>query len=117
MRRSPALLLSIALLLTGFVSGCASTSFTTMEIIREADDAPDHFLVGLPSSTETMEPSAGDGCRSPMVDPRDETRLTLVRSGSDLGDYEVPLGHYGIGRGELLRLECSTGRAIGVVRR
>lgn len=59
----------------------------------------------------------GRACNNPMLDPRDQTRLTLVRSAGGQGDYEVPQGRYGVGSGELLRLECGSGRVIGVVKR
>ncbi len=58
---------------------------------------------------------AGEGCRNPTLDPRDGTRLTLVRSLGGTGDYRVPAGMYGVGAGELLRLECAAGRVVGIV--
>jgi hypothetical protein len=51
-----------------------------------------------------------------MIDPRDHTRLTLIRSAGGVGDYEAPPGRYGVQEGELLRLECATGRVIGIVK-
>ena len=78
---------------------------------------PDHFLVGDPNSAVTREPKPGEGCRNPMVDPHDGTKLTLVRSSNGMGDYEVPEGRYGVGKGQLLRLDCSNGRPMGVVKR
>ena len=59
---------------------------------------------------------AGAGCLSPMVDPRDGAQLRFVFSAS-YGDYEVPAGRYGASANELLRLDCNTGRVIGIVRR
>lgn len=108
-----------ACLLVCFVSlsGCQSTQFATDRAARAAIDTPQRFMVGLPASSQTSAPKAGDGCRNPMVDPRDETRITLVRSKNDRGDYEVTDARYGVRRGELLRLECSTGRVIGIVAR
>jgi hypothetical protein len=80
-------------------------------------EVPDHFLIGSTSGTEMTEPGAGEGCRSPMVDPRDGTKLKLARSYEGQGDYEVPDGKYGVGKGDLLRVECATGRAVGIVKR
>jgi hypothetical protein len=58
------------------------------------------------------------GCRSPLMDPADGTRLVLVRSARDgRGDYEVPPGHYGVGPNELLRINCRTDGIIGIVPR
>lgn len=45
------------------------------------------------------------------------TTSTFVRSGTALGDYEVPEGRYGVQQGELLRIECNTGEVVGIVRR
>lgn len=79
---------------------------------RDAVDAPPRFVFGSgPADAE-------GGCRTPMTDPRDGTSVRLVRSqGGQIGDYEVPAGRYGVGAGELLRLECGTGRVVGVVPR
>ena len=60
--------------------------------------------------------SSSSGCLNPMVDPRDGTRLTLVNSQEGrIGDYGVPAGRYGVGGKELLRIQCGTGRAIGII--
>lgn len=98
-----------------FAAACAVTSTfpTDPPILRAPRNAPAEFL--------TEEGAAGveNACRSPLVDPRDQTRLRLVRSGpvggSHHGDYEVPGGRYGIGPDELLRIDCGTGRAVGIV--
>jgi hypothetical protein len=111
--RRPILLGAILVIL----GGCATSSFGTDADARAADDVPDHFLVGRPGPDATAEPTPGDGCRNPMVDPRDGTRLQLVRSSDNRGDYAVPEGRYGVAEGELLRLDCGTGAAVGVVRR
>lgn len=75
---------------------------------RGASDVPPQFVSG--------SAAAAEGCRNPMTDPRDGTRVRLVRSqGGTVGDYQVPAGRYGVGADELLRLECGTGRVIGVV--
>ncbi len=98
------------------LAGCATSDFSAERILRSASAVPDHFLVGSPHSDELTEPAPGTGCRSPMVDPRDGTRLLLVRSSDGMGDYAVPAGRYDVGPGELLRLDCATGHALGVVK-
>lgn len=107
------------LLLLGLVlavAGCATSDFSADRILRAATDTPDRFLVGSLTSEALTEPMPATGCRSPMVDPRDGTRLILKRSAADRGDYVVPAGRYGIAVGELLRLDCATGRPLGVVK-
>lgn len=113
MRRLPAWLFLVALL-----GGCTGSSHTleSRSILRAAEDAPDEFLVGFPNSTATETPSPGGACRNPMVDPRDGTRLTLIRSSNGRGEYEAA-GRYGLAAGELLRLDCGTGSPLGIVRR
>lgn len=84
-------------------------------ISRAAADLPDHFVVS--TSKGPVEPSPGEGCRNPLLDPRDGTLLVLVRSAEGRGDYEAPPPRYGLGERELVRVECATGRALGVVKR
>ena len=98
-------------------SGCSSTYHHTGSTvaIQPAMDVPSHFLVdGRGGKTE--EPSPGQ-CRNPMIDPRDGTKITLERSAEGRGYYRVPNGRYGVRPGELLLVECGTGRVMGVVRR
>ena len=102
-------------LLPLIAAACVSTSTFTPDPanLRMAQDAPAQFV------TEDGGPPPADACRSPLIDPRDQTRLRLVRSGSvgaaHQGDYEVPQGRYGVRAGELLRVDCSTGQALGIV--
>jgi hypothetical protein len=97
-------------------AGCA-TRLSTWEsdVARAATETPDHFLVQGSAGDE--EPPQDGSCRSPLVDPRDRTGLVLVRSAAGRGDYEVPEARYGVGQGELLRVDCASGRALGVVPR
>src|SRR4051794_10123761 len=85
---------------------------------RPASNVPPRFE---PADTSARlaegDTIVGAGCRNPMVDPRDGTRLVLRRSLDQRGDYEVPRGRYGVGDLELLRLDCNTGAPIGSVRR
>ena len=95
----------------------ASGGFPADASVRAATDLPDHFFVGAPGAEGVSEPDPGGACRSPLVDPRDGTRLVLSRSSGGRGDYEVPAGRYGVGEQELLRVQCGTGRPAGAVRR
>ena len=87
--------------------------------LRPSENPPDHFVVGSPEGDETSEPGASPArdCRSPMVDPRDGTKLQLVWSSGGQGEYEVLAGRYGVGSGEVLRLDCATGRVLGIAKR
>ena len=59
----------------------------------------------------------GDGCLSPLADPITAIQIILTRSESGLGDYLAPSGSYGLRDDQLLRLDCNTGRVLGIVRR
>ena len=97
--------------------GCASQREIAVSGSPAARGLPDHFLVGAHTDPGfRQEPRAGEGCRNPLVDPQDGTRLTLVRSSGGRGDYSVAAGRYNVGRRELLRVECATGRPVGIVR-
>lgn len=98
----------------GLATGCASERIV---LPATSPDLPDHFLVGTYDSTETSEPTPGDACHSPLVDPRDGTQLTMVESSSGLGLYDVPAGRYGVPEGHHLQIDCGTGRPTGIVRR
>lgn len=85
--------------------------------IRAASDVPARFEPR--DATLRLVPGdtlAGPGCLSPMIDPRDRTEIRFISS-KWYGDYEVPAGRYGARPGEVLRLECNTGRVIGLVPR
>lgn len=101
------------------IVGCAATRLSgpSDRSLRAPSDLPDHFLVGEHDGGATSEPTPAMGCRNPMVDPRDGTRIKLVRSSSGHGDYEVSPGKYGVGENEILRIDCGTGRSIGIFRR
>ena len=104
------------------LAGCAS-SRGSMEgpIVAEAKSLPDHFMVAVTGIAQKEEPQPGEGCRNPMVDPRNGTILNLVRSKNSTGDYQV-LGleyqldpTYGVDSRHLLRVDCATGKALGIV--
>ena len=98
-------------------AGCAgnSSSWHDDASARPGTDLPDHFLIA--TQTGTSEPNPDGACHTPMVDPRDGTSLSLIRSAEGRGDYEVPEGRYGVAKNQLLRLECATGRVVGIVKR
>lgn len=109
-----------AVIATGVVasSACVMSRESSNPVpLRAATEVPDHFLVGELSGNETSEPGGDLVCRSPLIDPRNGTRITLVRSKSGRGDYEVPAGKYGVGEKEVLRIECANGKAIGIFKR
>lgn len=95
--------------------GCATEgSMRPQATTLPARDVPALFERGAAAPGTRAETSA---CWNPMVDPRDGTSLRLVRSANGLGDYEPPAGRYGVGSGQLLRLECASGKTVGVVAR
>ena len=85
--------------------------------MRAAVDVPDHFMSS--TATGAAEPRPEDGCRNPIIDPRNATRPTLIRSANGRGDYEAqsPGSGYGLNKGELLRVDCASGRPAGIVKR
>lgn len=81
-------------------------------------------VAGLPAQFQA--PNAGPGepnaCTSPLRDARDSTELVMLRSsnedGNPIGDYSVsPVGRYGIGEKEALRVDCRAWRPLGAVPR
>jgi len=101
-------------------------------------------LASLPQSARFMPdaafhgsgtPLSTDRCLTHLIDPTNNVRLTLVRSvGGDAkaaaaeagvstnrnpeGDFSLePQFQYGLRAGELLRVDCATGRALGAVTR
>ncbi len=71
--------------------GCSSShhAWNRNLPIQPAMDVPTHFLVGEHGG-KTEEPAPGP-CRNPMIDPRDGTRIVLVRSSEGRGYYRVPM--------------------------
>jgi hypothetical protein len=97
------------------VANCSVTRDIPDSRAVAALDTPDYFVPDSPDATKQLSPD--ESCRNPMFDPRDGSEVRLVRSSRGRGDYEVPNGRYGAGPDQLLRLECGTGRPIGVVPR
>ena len=138
-----ALLAALLPLLGGCWRRAAETSGPRwLENGRTARELPVMFLADTTNRAARTTPD--EACTVRLRDPRDSTtRLMLVRSqqvGGDLtpntarsptrdvvpnqppahrdfrGDYAVdPPGRYGVGPGELLRLSCISGRALGIV--
>ena len=101
-----------------FCLGCASRTILASDAwAQKAKDTPDHFMVGKYKGFEMTEPMADDGCKSPMIDPRDSTKITLFRSFNGRGDYEVPKDKYGVEKGQIIRLDCSTGKVVGIFKK
>jgi hypothetical protein len=103
-----------ALLIPLLAGSCASarTSTWSDRELRVAEDTPVQFV-----TEDGTQPE--QACRSPLLDPRDQTRIRLLRSGTvggaSIGDYQVPEGRYGVGRAELLRIDCDSGQPLGIV--
>lgn len=95
-------------------SGCSmwrsATTTTPDRIDRLATGTPDMFL------RDDGTPIRGNTCLTPLVDPRDNSQVELVRTMPVHGDYRVTAGKYGLSGTELLRIDCTTGRTIGIVR-
>jgi hypothetical protein len=97
------------------VSGGCSTwhkaiATTPDRIDRPATGAPGLFL------RDDGSVITGNACLTPLMDPRDKSLVQLVRTIPVHGDYRVAAGTYGVGANELLRIDCTTGRTIGIVR-
>ena len=88
--------------------GSSYSSMKDGDVLRAAIDAPEHFKAA----------TAFDGsCVSPLIDPRDGTEITFIRSTAGMADYQVPAGKYGVKKGELLRANCQNGEVIGIVKK
>lgn len=112
---APVRALAFAALPALFLAACALAGGSTYPEdapARAAADAPARFVSAEAPGADTIP---GGGCRSPLVDPRDGTQVRMANAQTRVGDYAVPAGRYGVGRGELLRIECNTGRVVGVV--
>jgi hypothetical protein len=95
------------------LAACGMVSSYPTTILRPAEDAPERFTL---ADSSALTGTAGVAtCRSPLVDPRNGARLTMQRAFRGNGDYSVPAGSYGVRGGELLRIDCSNGQAVGIV--
>jgi hypothetical protein len=104
------------LLLAACAIGTAG-SFPSSNSAQAAFDVPVRFDPAAPDLRVTpVDTIAGAGCLSPLVDPRDGTRIILERSLGGEGDYRVPGEKYRVRAGEFLRIECNSGRVVGIVK-
>jgi hypothetical protein len=111
------LALSVSIVLLGACGSNSSTGLPGTSPLHAGTDLPSQFEP--PAGYERPSPSdtiPGDGCLSPMRDPRDDTEIRMVRSAHGKADYTVPKGRYGVGPHQLLRLDCNTGRPLRVVK-
>jgi len=103
--------LALALTLGACSAGAGGTNMAA---------TPDALPSGVPTrfapadSTRALPES---GCLSPLKDPQSGTTIILVRSENGVGDYLAPSGAFHIPDGRLLRLDCSSGDVLGLVRR
>ena len=108
-------LLPLAFLLLG-ACGQNDPGFPSPAPLRAGTDLPAQFEpppgFGRLSPTDTIP---GNACLSPMRDPRNNTDIKMVRAANGEADYKVPAGQYGVGAHQLLRLDCNTGRPLGIV--
>jgi hypothetical protein len=119
--RTPLLTIPLLALLAGCGPGRTVWDVTP----RTATGLPTVFVpdtMGLKPGTSAR---GVEGCRTHLADPAFGTHLTLVRSTDKggtpttyWGDYDVsPIGRYGLNENELLRVDCRTGQAVGIVPR
>jgi hypothetical protein len=108
----PALIAALAL-------GCGGSSGMQSVIEQPAPvTAPPRVVPRDPANViAPADTLAGDGCLSPLRDPVTGVEIVLVRSESGLGDYAAPSRAYGMRDDQLIRLECNSGRVLGIVRR
>jgi hypothetical protein len=111
------------------LSGCATgKNDMSRPIVGVPVNMPDHFMVVMSGVARVEDPKPGEDCKSPLADPRGKTVRTvlrLLRSAEGKGDYMVEtmgdesLGvdgkAYGLTSRQLLRIDCSTGKALGIV--
>ena len=106
-------------LLATLAVACATTStFSPATPMRAGRDLPARF--DPPPGFERVQPAdtlAGSACLNGLRNPDDGTTLRMVRSSDTLADYEVPAERYGVEATELLRVECNSGRPVGIVKR
>ena len=95
----------------GLLAGCGAVQDPYLAAVRPASNVPEQFIT-LPGVELDYS-----SCKSPMVDPRDGTKISMVSAKDGEGLYEVPYMKYGTNKGEVLKLDCSTGRVIGIVMR
>ncbi|MGE0351771.1 MAG: hypothetical protein AB7I33_11935 [Gemmatimonadales bacterium] len=104
------------------LAACAASTLDWSATGRAPRDVPPVFVPDTAAAPSAVPTGT---CLVHLRDPRDGTRLLLVRSASTeqgapglRGDYEADRpGRYDLGPGDLLRLDCTSGTVVGVVRR
>ena len=87
------------------ITGCGIfNNSSTSTVIRPAENTPEFFS---PSTGVMLDNTS---CKSPLIDNRDDTKIILISSTNGIGNYQVITGKYGIRKGELLRVDCRTGK-------
>ena len=103
----------VGVLILAASGGCSTMKealkTTPDRIDRPALDVPDLFL------REDGRSNTGTACLATLLDPRDKSTVQLLRTIPVHGDYSVN-GKYGATATELLRIDCATGRPVGLVR-
>ncbi len=93
------------------ITGCGVfTNSSKSAIIRRAENTPVFF------SPPTGVILDNTSCKSPLIDKRNDTKIILISSKNGIGIYQVITGKYGIRKGELLRVDCKTGKSLGIVK-
>jgi hypothetical protein len=68
----------------------------------------------MPGKALTLDQTS---CKNPLTDPGDNTRIFMVSAQNGVGLYTGPSMKYGLNKGEVLKVNCSTGEVPGIVRR
>ena len=106
----------VASLLVLAACGQGNSGFPSPTPLRAGTDLPAQFEpppgFGRLSLTDTI---SGNACLSPMRDPRNNSEIRMVRAANGQADYKVTDGRYGVGERQFLRLDCNTGRPLGIV--
>ena len=99
----------LALVFLSFTLSCTTTRSGSQShiILRQAENTPDAFS---PPEGMTLDENS---CKNPMIDRRDGTEIIMISAKNGEGTYKVPSGKYGVNKGELLRLDCRTGKVLG----
>ena len=95
------------------LAACASAPGASARL-QPATDVPVQFQVS-DADGSLRAPRAGEGCRNPLIDPRSQLRLVLQQSRDGWGDYQLPAGAYEARAGQWLRVDCATGKPLGLV--
>jgi hypothetical protein len=104
-------------LILATAGGCSTVKQTMKETLRTVPEEIERPATATPGTfvREDGVPNLGTTCLATLVDMQDKSTIQLVRTlKSGMGDYRVTAGKYGVGEGELLRVDCTTARPIGI---